>query len=202
MAVETLPFVQVNLPKNDNGAGLEPGSRTGADSPDASRFEGLMAGYARQNAEPAPQPAEQPQPAQAVYQGKTVVLPEGVLDLMEGEELPGTVEKIVDVLMGKAQGLLDKLTDALGGEGVEKLSAILSQVKTGFKTGKLSGLASVLEKTAKSLESLANDIEANPDAVEVETPAEDMHAIEDANAANVLNALEDLDIHFIGDSGA
>ena len=43
---------------------------------------------------------------------------------------------------------------------------------------------------------------ANPDAVEVETPAEDMHALEDANAANVLNALEDLDIHFIGESGA
>ena len=43
---------------------------------------------------------------------------------------------------------------------------------------------------------------ANPDAVEVETPTEDMHALEDANAANVLNALEDLDIHFIGDSGA
>ncbi|MBO7688087.1 MAG: hypothetical protein J6V72_16990, partial [Kiritimatiellae bacterium] len=42
---------------------------------------------------------------------------------------------------------------------------------------------------------------ANPDAVEVETPAEDMHALEDANAANVLNALEDLDIHFIGESG-
>ena len=28
-----------------------------------------------------------------------------------------------------------------------------------------------------------------------------MHALEDANAANVLNALEDLDIHFIGESG-
>ena len=43
---------------------------------------------------------------------------------------------------------------------------------------------------------------ANPDAVEVETPAEDMHALEDANATNVLSALEDLDIHFIGESGA
>ena len=43
---------------------------------------------------------------------------------------------------------------------------------------------------------------ANPDAVEVETPTEDKHALEDANAANVLNALEDLDIHFIGESGA
>ena len=42
---------------------------------------------------------------------------------------------------------------------------------------------------------------ANPDAVEVEAPTEDMHALEDANAANVLNALEDLDIHFIGESG-
>jgi hypothetical protein len=41
---------------------------------------------------------------------------------------------------------------------------------------------------------------ANPDAVEVETPAEDMHALEDANATNVLSALEDLDIHFIGES--
>ena len=42
---------------------------------------------------------------------------------------------------------------------------------------------------------------ANPDAVEVETPAEDMHAMEDTNAANVLNALEDIEIRFIGDSG-
>ena len=40
---------------------------------------------------------------------------------------------------------------------------------------------------------------ANPDAVEVETPAEDMHALEDANAANVLNALEDLNVRFIGE---
>lgn len=38
---------------------------------------------------------------------------------------------------------------------------------------------------------------ANPDAVEVEAPAEDMHALEDANAANVLNALEDLEVHFV-----
>ncbi|MBQ4199445.1 MAG: hypothetical protein II649_06145 [Kiritimatiellae bacterium] len=42
---------------------------------------------------------------------------------------------------------------------------------------------------------------ANPDAVEVETPAEDMHAIEDANATSVLNALEDIEIRFIGESG-
>ena len=38
---------------------------------------------------------------------------------------------------------------------------------------------------------------ANPDAVEVETPEEDMHALEDANATNVLNALEDLEVHFV-----
>ena len=43
---------------------------------------------------------------------------------------------------------------------------------------------------------------ANPDAVEVVTPKEDVHAIEDANAANVLTALEDIEIHFIGESGS
>jgi hypothetical protein len=29
-----------------------------------------------------------------------------------------------------------------------------------------------------------------------------MQALKDANAANVLNALEDLDIHFIGESSS
>ena len=42
------------------------------------------------------------------------------------------------------------------------------------------------------------DCMARPDAVKVVTPAEDVRMVGDDNAANVLNALADLDIHFIG----
>ena len=40
----------------------------------------------------------------------------------------------------------------------------------------------------------------HPDQVEVTAPADDVSIIEDANAANVLSALEDIEIHFIGEN--
>ena len=40
----------------------------------------------------------------------------------------------------------------------------------------------------------------HPDQVEVAVPAEDVSVIEDVNAANVLSALEDIEIHFIGEN--
>ncbi len=42
------------------------------------------------------------------------------------------------------------------------------------------------------------DCIARPDAVRVVTPAEDVRIVGDDNATNVLNALADLEIHFIG----
>ena len=42
------------------------------------------------------------------------------------------------------------------------------------------------------------DCIARPDDVEVVTPVEDVRIVGDDNATNVLNALADLDIRFIG----
>ena len=39
----------------------------------------------------------------------------------------------------------------------------------------------------------------NPDQVVVAVPPDDVRVIEDANAANVLSALEDIEVHFIGE---
>ena len=168
MAVETLPFVQVNLPKGDNGSGVEAGGKARASDAAPGRFEGLMAEYSQEGVA-APQAAEPQQKGQVVFEGKAITLPQQVLDLMEGEEMPNTIDKILDALMGKAQGLLDKIADALGEKGTKKLSALLEEARTSLKSGKsgkMSGIASALEKVAKSLENLASDIEANPEAAE------------------------------------
>ena len=62
-----------------------------------------------------------------------------------------------------------------------------------------------LERHVRRMDALRERLQyfiEHPDSVQVTAPAEDVRVMEDANAANVLSALSDIEIHFIGENDA
>ena len=62
-----------------------------------------------------------------------------------------------------------------------------------------------LERHVRRMEGLRDRLQGfieHSDSVEVAVPPDDVRVMEDANAANVLSALSDIEIHFIGENDA